>query len=143
VTIEIPILELTNGNAAAADWIDRWWKYIHAIDDIIDEGRGPEALLEVLVDAAELYSHPFWLANWFHLRPLVVNITNAYADSVAWEKSGDSDERAMADVLRFAGVEMYCLVAAICGGYKHMRKLSPQIRRNTWASNHDPQGKPC
>jgi len=143
LNLEIPVFEVTNGNQAAADWLDKWWKYIHAIDDIIDEGRGHEAFLEVLVDAAELYSHPFWLANWFHLRPLVVTITNAYADSVAWEKSPEAPERAMADVLRFAGAEMYLLVAAVCGGYGHMRKLSPRIRHHTWAANHDPQGNPC
>ena len=143
MTVEIPTLEVTNGNQAAADWLERWCKFCHAIDDIIDEGRGPEAFLEVLVDAAELYSHPFWLTNWFHLRPVIVTVTNAYADSVAWENSGEVPERAMADVLRFAGVEMYCIVAAICGGYAHMRKLSPRMRAQTWSANHDPQGNPC
>jgi hypothetical protein len=143
LTVEIPILEVTNGNPVAAEWLDKWWKYIHAIDDIIDEDRGPESLLEVLASAAELYSHPFWLANWFHLRPLVITITNAYADSVAWEKSPEASERAMADVLRLGGIEMYCIVAGLCGGYGHMRKLSPRIRQHTWAANHDQQGNPC
>jgi hypothetical protein len=140
--MEIPIHELTCGNPGAADWLQKWHAYCHAVDDLIDEARGPESLLEVLAQAADLYAHPFWLANCIHLRPLVVAITNAYADSVAWEKSGDSPERAMADVLRFAGVEMYCMVAAICGGYAHMRKISPLIRRQTWTANHDEQGRP-
>jgi hypothetical protein len=142
VTVEIPILELTNGNVAAADWLQKWARYCHAIDDLIDEARGPEALLEVLADAVDLYSHPFFLAHCFHLRPLVIAITNCYADSVAWEKSENAAERAMADVLRFAGIEMYCLVAGICGGYQHMRKYSPQIRRQTWKDNHDAEGNP-
>jgi hypothetical protein len=142
LTREIPIGEVTNGNPIAADWLQKWWKYCHAIDDIIDEQRGPEALLEVLAEAVELYSHPFFLAHWFHLRPVIITITNAYADSVAWEKSGDSAERQMADTLRFAGVEMYCMVAAICGGYGHMRKVSPVLRKQTWADNHDEHGKP-
>ena len=142
MSIEIPNLELTNGNVAAADWIQKWRAYCHAIDDIIDEKQGPEAILKVLADAVDLYSHPFFLANWFHIRPLVIAITNCYADSVAWEKSEDARERAMADVLRFAAVEMYCLVAAICGGYTHMRRLSPFIRLQTWAANHDAAGNP-
>jgi len=143
LTLEIPIGELTNGNVSAADWLQKWHKYCHAIDDCIDEARGHEALLEILAEAAELYSHPFWLANWFNLRPIVIAVTNCYADSVAWEKSSEASERAMADVLRFAGMEMCCMVAAICGGYAHMRKFSPQIRRHTWSSNHDGAGNPC
>lgn len=143
MTVEIPIGEIVNGNVAAADWLQRWATYCHAIDDVIDEGQGPEAVLAVLVQAVELYTHPFFLAHWFQLRPLVIAITNCYADSVAWEKSDQPPEQAMADVLRFAGVEMYCLVAGICGGYDHMRKVSPRIRRQTWNSNHDEAGKPC
>jgi hypothetical protein len=123
--------------------LDKWNNYCHAIDDLVDEKRGVESLLEILASAAELYSHPFWLANWFNLRPIVISVTNAYADSVAWEKSPEGSERAMADVLRLCGVEMYCMVAAICGGFSHMRKLSPRIRRQSWDSNHDGAGNPC
>lgn len=139
---EIPHIEVTNGNIPAADWLVKWAAYCHAIDDIIDEARGPQALLEVLANAVELYSHPFFLTNWSHLRPLVISITNSYADSVAWEKSDSAGERAMADVLRFSGLEMYLLVAALCGGYGHMRKISPLLRRQTWDSNHDASGAP-
>jgi hypothetical protein len=123
--------------------LQKWAAYCHAIDDLIDEGRGPEAFLEILANAVELYTHPFFLGHGGHLRPLVITITNAYADSVAWEKSEHGPERAMADVLRFAGVEMYCMVAAICGGYSHMRRLSPLLRRKTWEENHTAEGLPC
>ena len=143
LTPEIPIGELTLGNAYAADWLQKWAKYCHDIDDQIDERRGAEAFLAILASAIELYTHPFFLAHWSHLRPIVISITNAYADSVAWEKSEDFSERQMADTLRFCGVEMYCMVAAICGGYEHMRKFFPILRKQTWTDNHDAAGNPC
>lgn len=140
--IEIKVIELTAGDLVAADWLIKWKKYCHDIDDLIDELFSPEHLLNVLAQAVELYSHSFFLAHVNHLRPIVISVTNAYADSVRWERSGKLDEQRMADVLRFAGVEMYCMVAAICGGYAHMRKYSPQIRKHTWANNHDQTGNP-
>ena len=140
--IGVSWIELTAGNVAAADWMMKWVKYCHAIDDLIDELFSPELLLDVLAQAVELYSHPFYMAHVNHLRPIVIAVTNCYADSVKWEGSDKPDEQLMADVLRLAGVEMYCVVAGICGGYAHMRKLSGQIRKHTWAANHDSQGNP-
>jgi hypothetical protein len=116
--------------------------YCHAIDDLIDKVFSAEGLLDVLVQAVELYSHGFYVTNLPHLRPMVIAVTNCYADSVRWEKSSDSAERQMADTLRFAGLEVCLIVAAICGGYSHMRKISPQIRKHTWARNHDDDGNP-
>jgi len=142
LTFELAIGEVTKGDAIAADWLQKWAKYCHDIDDQIDEQRGPESFLAILAQAVDLYTHPFFLAHWSHLRPLIIIITNAYADSVAWEKSSEASERQMADILRFCGLEMCCLVAAICGGYEHMRKVSPTLRRHTWRDNHDEQGNP-
>jgi hypothetical protein len=135
-------IELTNGDTIAADWMIKWVKYCHAIDDLIDEVFSPELLLDVLAQAVELYSHTFFIAHVNHLRPIVIAVTNCYADSVRWERSEDRAERQMADVLRLAGVEMYCIVAGICGGYSHMRKVSGQVRKHTWNANHDAAGNP-
>ena len=126
----------------AADWLNKWATYCHAIDDLIDQAFTPELLLGVLAQAAELYTHNFYARHGFHLRPLILTITSAYADSVRWEKSKDRGEQTMSDVLRLSGVEMYVLVAGICGGWAHMRDISRIVRQETWKANHDAAGNP-
>jgi hypothetical protein len=133
---------VTCGNGLAAEWLDRWAAYCHAIDDLIDEKFTPEGLLAVLAGAVELYSHPFYHQFSSHLRPAVLMVTNAYADSVGWENSPNLSRRRMADVLRLAGVELTIIVAGICGGWAHMRTVSQKIREETWNANHDEAGLP-
>lgn len=102
----------------------------------------PERLLRVLLQAAELYSLPFWRRHGDRLGPVVALVTNAYADSVAWERSATPELRTMADSLRFAGNEMVLAVAGLCGGAEAMRAASPWLRAMSWRSHHDATGQP-
>ena len=136
------------GNREAMTFCDLWYRYCHAIDDLLDtmeDGRptmSKEQILSIFFNAAFLYNCPFYRAHAHLLSPVVVTVTNMYADSVAWERSPIARRRIMADVLRTCGDEMYFTVAMICGGEHHMRDMSLKIRERDWIGQHDENDKP-
>ena len=136
------MLAICCGNEAAADFLMRWHGYCHRIDDVVDEGYDAEKFIACLAHAIEVYAHPFFAANAQALRLVAGTITNAYADSVAWEKDPAGWRFKMADALRFAGVEMTMAVALRCGGFEHVRRVSPAIRDFAWQRQHTFQGEP-
>lgn len=134
-------LWLTRGNEQAADFLVLWGGYVHSIDDLIDgDSKGAEALLHAFMTAAFVYTHPFFLEHAIQLRQIAVNCTNAYADSVLWEK-GDGWRKEFADHYRHFGAEMVLAVAGICGGYDHMRAISPTLREICWMEHHNEKGE--
>lgn len=131
---------MASGNEQAADFLFLWRQYVHQIDDLIDgDLQGPEGMLNTFMMAAFVYTHPFFLAHLQELRQIAVNCTNAYADSVAWEKK-DGWQKEFADHYRHFGVEMVLAVAGMCGGYNHMREVSPVLREMCWKEHHDEKG---
>lgn len=132
------------GNRDALMFVFHWGIYCHGIDDIIDGNpsmQKSEEIISAFAQANVLYSLPFYRDNWSRLQPVVMLVTNAYADSVSFEGSEEAGKKTMSDVLRFAGNEMLFAVALICGGYAHMRKLSAEIRENSWRDHHNEQGE--
>lgn len=133
---------LTCNNPQAREFLILWREYVHQIDDLIDgDAKGPEPMLNTFMLAAFVYTTPFFQAHMPALRQIAVNCTNAYADSVAWEKA-DGWKAQWADHYRHFASEMVLAVAAICGGYQHMRKISPLIREMGWNEHHDAKGNP-
>ena len=136
-------VEVCRGNQQALDFCHLWYQYCHGIDDLIDtmeDGRptmSPEEIIALFANAALLYNCPFFLANRNFLFPVVLLVTNAYADSVAWEKSPVNRRRVMADVLRTCGDEMFFMVAVILGSWPHVRGVSGRIREADWILQHD------
>lgn len=130
------------GNQQAAQWLALWRDYCHAIDDIEDGPTTPEHRLATFAAAVELYTHPFFKAHEATLKQIVLNTTNAYADSVRWEKSSVPWQREWADHYRHFGVEMLLAVAGICGGYQAMRGISLELRANCHHDHHDEKGNP-
>lgn len=133
-----------NGNGDAFLFLTLFHEYCHEIDDLID-GKTPitpESLLTVLSHANLVYSCAFYRQHCDKLMMVVQLVTNTYADSVAWEKSDVDWKAKWGDVLRFAGLEMVYAVAAITGGYEHMRKLSQVLKENAWKTHHNPDGAP-
>ena len=132
---------LTCGNESAGEFLRQWRAYVHGIDDIIDkEITAPEEIIGVFMQAAFVYSHPFYLAHLIELRQIVINCTNAYADVVAWENSTDDWKQQFADHYRHFGAEMVIAIAFICGGYLHMREASKLLRVVCWEDHHDEKG---
>lgn len=133
---------LTCGNKSAGEFLRLWRSYVHGIDDLIDGDLvGSEAMLSVFMQAAFVYTHPFFLANGVALRQIAINCTNAYADSVAWEH-GEGWKRDFADHYRHFAAEMVLAIAGLCGGYEHMRNVSPVLREICWKEHHDEKGQP-
>ncbi len=127
----------------AIEFLLTWRQYVHAIDDIVDGDRpGPEFLLSTFALAAALYSLPFYLRNINALRQIVFNCTNAYTDSVLWETAPVPWRREFADQYRHFGAEMVLAVSLICGGYEHMRAISPELRTICYLEHHTPEGNP-
>jgi hypothetical protein len=126
------------GNANAILFVSCFHNYCHAVDDLIDGElpRTPEVLLEILMLANQLYSTQFYLENSNRLQPLIALTTNTYADSVAWEKDGESWKQNIADVIRQCGNDIILAVAWIVGGYKHMRSISLDLREAAYHSQH-------
>jgi hypothetical protein len=132
----------TRGNEEAMSWLGLWRDYVHRIDDIIDgDDAGSEAVLKAFALAVDLYTHPFFLKNALRLKQLVLNCTNAYADSVAWEKSKEAWQQNFSDHYRHFGAEMVLAVATICGGYDHARSISLELRTICWMEHHTKEGK--
>lgn len=140
--------ELCCGNPHAELFCDQWYHYCHGIDDLIDtrrDGRpvmSREQIISLFLKAAVLYNSPFYLQHQSLLFPIILQTTNTYADSVAWEASPRKHLRTMADVFRTCGNEMYFMVALICGGETNMRKFSPLIKERDWLGQHDEHGNP-
>lgn len=133
---------LVCGNESAAAFLRLWRSYVHGIDDIIDgDISTPEDVLNVFMQAAFVYSHPFYLENLRELRQLVVNCTNAYADSVLWEKHTEEWKRQFSDHYRHFAAEMVLAIAFICGGYPHMRSVSAVLRTVCWTEHHNSKGE--
>jgi hypothetical protein len=130
------------GNVEALSFLDKWRQYIHCIDDIEDTKTTSEFRLFTFILAMEVYNHPFYLRNAAPLKQIVLNCTNAYADCVAWEKSGEPWQREFADHYRHFGIEMVLAVAGILGGYTHMRAISQELRAACHVGHHDKKGRP-
>lgn len=130
------------GNRDAEVFCGLYYQYCHGIDDILDtmEDNRPtmskEDILALFVNAAMLYNCTFFKQHSALLFGSVLAVTNAYADSVAWESDPVEHRRTIADVLRTCGDEMFFMVAMICGGWKHMRAVSGQIRESDWILQH-------
>ncbi len=133
---------LTCGNKSAAQFLCFWREYVHQIDDLVDgDTKGPEALLKAFMLAAFVYTQPFFTENVGALKQIAINCTNAYADTVMWEK--DTSWRGnFSDHYRHFASEMVLAVASICGGYEHMRKISPILREMGWNEHHNTKGEP-
>lgn len=132
---------LTCGNQPAAQFLFVWREYVHQIDDLIDgDTEGSEAILKAFMLAAFVYTDPFFVAHMAALRQIAINCTNAYADSVKWEKA-EGWRGQWADHYRHFASEMVLAVASICGGYEHMRKISLTIREMGWNEHHNEKGE--
>ena len=128
-------------NAEAMDFLQRWVDYIHGIDDLIDEQTNAEFRIGLFIRALEIYNHPFYLKHRLTLNPVILNTTNLYADSVAWEQSEVAWQREFADYARHGGGEMVMAVAGIVGGYPHMRAISQEFRAVNYCTDHQEKVK--
>ena len=118
------------------DFLTRWCSYIHAIDDLVDEPTTGEWRIAVFIQALEIYNHPFYLKHRERLNPIIIHVTNLYADAVAWENSDVDWQKQFSDYARHGGVDMVLAVAFIVGGYPHLRAISGELRAVNYCTDH-------
>jgi hypothetical protein len=141
-------VELCKGDQGAMLFCDLWYRYCHGIDDLIDtlqDGRprmSKDQMISLFWQAAIFYNCDFFVRNRDLLSPIVLDITDTYRNSVAWERSSKVHLRTIGDVLRTCGNRMYAMVALICGGEAHMRQMSLAITERDYLLQHDANGNP-
>ena len=129
----------TAGNSMADNFCQCWLHAAHACDDIVDSGISRQDCVKVFSMINMLYTHPFYVEHSARLCLVVQLVLNQYADSVEWEGSRVEWQKQWADTLRFAGNEMICAVAFLCGGWDRMRSVSQLLRTRSWIDHHDEQ----
>jgi len=135
--------QVANGNPLAEDWLCRYYDFAHAVDDVIDLERwDPESVLAVLVQASEVYAHPFYVLHGLRLQLPIITSTDTYLDSVHWEKAPELWKRQWAEVMRHAGNEVIMAVGMICGGWETVRKLSAPWMASCFIYHADRYGVP-
>jgi hypothetical protein len=110
-------------------------RYVHLIDDCIDEPKDPEKILELCDLASDIFSSPFYVQYQHILGPVEKMINNTYADSVQWELSEDSWKKDAAKSLRHAGLDMFLIVYRILFGRVYTRTISSCMREYTFTKH--------
>lgn len=143
------ILRMCRGNEEAYQWIQLGRRYVHEIDDLLDNDvpkadrfSATERVSRIGILAIELYTHPFFVKHSQALGAAMVSITNSYTDSVHWEKSGTKWKANFSDWARHGWIDVCLLVAYICGGHQNMRNESAELRAIAFADHHDEHGQP-
>lgn len=125
------IREACVSNEQAYVFVNGCFHYFHMIDDLMDgevkEDNIREYVINLLNFTKDLFSTPFYQNNRLELSGVIDMITNAYADSLAWE-SADKPFSSISNVIRSQGNDIICIVAKIIGGYNLMRSVSLKIR---------------
>ncbi len=118
--------------------------YCHFIDDLVDgeKEKSPENICRMGAMACMLYSSTFYQQYCMQLYPIVLVVTNEYADSVAFSDGDAAWKHAHADVMRHCGNNMIMTVVALVAGYDALRKISPLIRENSYNKHHAEDGTP-
>lgn len=134
------LLDVCAGNADAAEFLRLWRAYVHQIDDLCDGHREVLTCPEVFAAANLLYSSAFYRQHAPALFVTVQLVTCAYEDSLALAHRSEPWADPLSEVLRHAGSDLVRAVAFICGGYAHLRRLSPALHEACWREHHDDQG---
>jgi hypothetical protein len=135
-------------------WVMSYGMYCHAIDDIIDGDKNDsEFILKTFEFATIIYSNVFYLRHITTLYSLCKMASNTYMDSVLLEKEIAKNPGAMltpenawklscSDILRQNGNEVILAVVEIVGGIDKRREASLELRKISYATHHDKEGKP-
>lgn len=118
------------GDAEAVAFVEMLGLISQTWDDLVD-GCPPSA---EMVNAAfwnavvGLPSNEFYRAHFATLQPLLQTAIADWLDSNTLEK-GDTHDKHIAFILRDSATSIVVQCARLVGGYAHMRKVGPDIRR--------------
>lgn len=139
------LARLCKDNELAMQFMVAWHGWVHKIDDLVDGDRSEnwrEDVIKTWALGIVVLSHPFYLANVQALRLAAVLIANTYADTVLWERSDKDWQRNWADHHRHCAAQMAMAVAALVGGFEHMRTVSAELNEICYELHHEAGGKP-
>lgn len=114
--------------------------YCHLIDDIIDDRRtreNPEKILAAFELAAAVYSNPFFRQHATYLLPIIKMATNAYADSVAFERKPTEWNTKFKAVLAQQANDVALACIEICHGITERRYASAALRELSYNLHKD------
>lgn len=109
-------------------------KYIHTIDDLVDEKFDINKLLYSYYLASLIYSSDYFYRNRATLLAIDHTISSCYADSVAFERAEGEQKKQWADTIRHCGIEMILKIVQIELGWEAMRSISPIVREEVLKS---------
>ncbi len=143
---EVWLKRLCKDNELALQFMRIWHRWVHMIDDLVDGELNKDTWREQVIQTFAVgiltLSHPFYQRNVDALRLAAVMIANTYADTVQWEKSDKEWQRQWADHHRHCAAQMALAVAALVGGFEHMRTISGELNEICYELHHDESGKP-
>ena len=138
--IEKLLLQHPDGKDAFA-FLCAYGTFAHAVDDIIDDKiTDPEIVLKTFQLYCEVLSSKFYRQYFDYLYPLICNINNTYADSVAFERSSVQWHREFSDCMRTCGNDLAVMVVKLLCGYDDARRISLLFREDSYRHHHDENG---
>jgi len=123
--------DLFGKHPVARKFVLDYTRYVHMIDDWIDEDKNANHVLKTSAYALVVYTNPFFVQNAAVLGPIMLLVNNEYADSVEWENSGEDWKVKHADVLRHCGYNIFLASVLLIHGYDRMREISIHFRERS------------
>lgn len=121
-----------NGDKDARNYIVAIDYAARIFDDLIDKDypvSDEQISKAFFILSADLWLNPFFVRYSRFLIPLHIAAFSAFTAAHEWAKSGDPIKKIFASVTQDFLIEVYICVAFLVGGYTHMQKISPEIRR--------------
>ena len=119
------------GNQNAVDFLNCLFDAVELWDDLIDKDVAVEDSHVNRVFTSLMFSlplNPWFMANSSYYQPLIMASINGFYDANEMAKSDKKHLRNLAFYVRNLGIEIHIATAFLLGGFKHMRKVSPEIR---------------
>jgi hypothetical protein len=123
--------EISKGDAAAEDFMRRFYCWVHMRDDLIDKDKVVAPDVAAGFDLTLLHAfaqNSFFQKNQDYLWPVLMTSALAWVASEDRQQSQDVLERIIAQILKSEYVNVFFAVAFLVGGWDHAVKMSRQFR---------------
>ena len=128
---EIIFQEICRGDASAYQYCCETLRWLHVMDDVLDNQapKPAELLVQSFVRYLEMIStNDFWKGNAGRLMPVIRASAVAFLDSERWKVREDVRDKLAAEVLKSEYQNIFFEVAACVGGFPHQREMSERYR---------------
>lgn len=113
---------------AIVNWLQSYVAFVHNVDDLVDEEKNYEAIIDTISHGRRLFTDPVYL-NFKSELDVVDELSNiTYLDSVKWEKAPEQWKRLHADSLRHCGYNMFFAVIYLYCGKQALKEIHTLLR---------------